>query len=130
MDIIIDYLCYYVHIGTMNIAETLKSLGQRLKARRIALGITQRDAADRSGVAYRTWRRMENHGKASIEDLYRAAIILRCENAMDDLFPMPVASSMDELLKAQKAQSLQSASVRHRVTSPRGNANVIESQSR
>ena len=46
---------------------------------------------------------MEAEGKASIEDLIRATIALRCEQGLGGLFPEPAASSMDELLKAQQA---------------------------
>ncbi|WP_254515821.1 helix-turn-helix domain-containing protein [Novosphingobium sp. G106] len=80
----------------------MASLGTRIKTRRVALGITQADAAARAGVAYRTWRRMEQEGKASIEDLARAAIALRCEEGLTSLFPPPAASSMDELLRQQQ----------------------------
>lgn len=66
------------------------------------MGITQAQAARRSGVSYSTWRRMETEGKASIEDLVRAALLLRCEQHLDLLFPPPRATSMDELLKQQK----------------------------
>lgn len=66
------------------------------------MGLTQKDAAERSGVAYRTWRRMEGEGKASIEDLVRAAIVLRCEHDLVKLFPEPVANNMDELLERQR----------------------------
>jgi DNA-binding XRE family transcriptional regulator len=51
----------------------MSTIGQRIKIRRLALSLTQKDAAERSGVAYRTWRRMEGEGKASIEDMVRAA---------------------------------------------------------
>ena len=44
-------------------SELLKSLAGRLKARRVALGWTQVEAARRAGVAYRTWRRLENEGQ-------------------------------------------------------------------
>ena len=81
--------------------ELQVGLGQRIKARRLGLGLTQRDAATRAGVAYRTWRRLEAEGYASIDDLVRAAIALRCEEGLEGLFPEPVAKSMDELLKAQ-----------------------------
>lgn len=84
------------------ITDQLSTIGQRIKVRRVALGLTQKAAAERSGVAYRTWRRMEGEGKASIEDLVRAAIALRCEQDMVRLFPEPAASSMDELLERQR----------------------------
>jgi transcriptional regulator with XRE-family HTH domain len=81
----------------------MSTIGQRIKIRRLALSLTQKDAAERSGVAYRTWRRMEGEGKASIEDMVRAAIVLRCEESLATLFPEPVASNMDELLERQRA---------------------------
>lgn len=66
------------------------------------MGITQAEAARRSGVSYSTWRRMETEGKASIEDMVRAALVLRCEHHLADLFPPPPAASMDALLKQQR----------------------------
>ena len=45
---------------------------------------------------------MEREGKASIEDLVRAAFVLRCEDGLAGLFPEPAASSMDELLRQQR----------------------------
>lgn len=85
------------------IADLLIHMGNQIRARRLVLNLTQADAAAKSGVAYRTWRRMEKEGSASIEDLIRAAIALRCEQGLDTLFPQPAANSMDELLKAQQA---------------------------
>ena len=89
----------------MNIPLTqrLTQIGSQLRSRRLAMGLTQAEAAGRAGVAYRTWRRMEKDASASIEDMVRAAIALRCEQAMTLLFPEPAASSMDELLARQKA---------------------------
>jgi transcriptional regulator with XRE-family HTH domain len=81
--------------------ELQAELGQRIRARRLGLGLPQRDAATRAGVAYRTWRRLETEGYASVEDLVKAAIALRCEEGLEGLFPAPVAKSMDELLAAQ-----------------------------
>ncbi|MDO8410643.1 MAG: helix-turn-helix transcriptional regulator [Phenylobacterium sp.] len=84
-------------------AELLKSLAARLKARRLALGWTQVEAARRAGVAYRTWRRLENEGQASLEDMVKAAVALRCDEGLEALFPLPAAASLDELLARQAA---------------------------
>ena len=84
------------------IFDSLAKLGGQIRTRRLAMGLTQADAAGRAGVAYRTWRRMEKDGSASIEDLVRAAIALRCELGLEALFPEPVASNMDDLLKRQR----------------------------
>ena len=84
------------------ISDLLSRTGEQIRTRRLAMGMTQADAAARAGVAYRTWRRMEKDCSASIEDLIRAAIALRCEQGLACLFPQPAASSMDELLKHQQ----------------------------
>ncbi len=94
--------------------EQVQALGQRIKARRLALGWTQADTAARAGVSYRTWRRLEAEGRASIEDLVRAAIALRCEQDLVALFPAPAARSMEELLARQ-----QTAPMRKRAPSQR-----------
>ncbi|MBY0283595.1 MAG: helix-turn-helix domain-containing protein [Sphingomonas sp.] len=96
--------------------ELAFALGQRIKARRLAMGFTQADAAARAGVAYRTWRRLESEGKASIEDLVRAAIALRCERDLAALFPEPAATSMDALLQQQRAAQV--AAPKRRLRAP------------
>lgn len=85
--------------------EIAIALGARIRARRLGLGWSQAGAADRAGVAYRTWRRMETEGKASIDDLIRAAIALRCEPDLEKLFPEPAATSMDALLERQQRET-------------------------
>ncbi len=82
--------------------ELAQRLGNRIRARRLQLGLTQVEAATRSGVAYRTWRRMEGDGKASIDDLMKAALVLRCEREVETLFPDLPAQNMDELLRRQR----------------------------
>jgi len=98
-------------------SEIVAGLGQRIRMRRVGLGWTQVDAAARAGVSYRTWRRMEGEGKASIEDLVRAAVALRCEQDLEALFPEPPAASMDELLRLQKAASAAAPKRRRRAPS-------------
>lgn len=83
--------------------EMAMALGQRIKRRRLGIGLTQANAASRAGVSYRTWRRLETEGKASIDDLIRAAVALRCEQDLKTLFPEPAATSMDALLHQQQA---------------------------
>ena len=100
--------------------ELAVTVGQRIKARRLGMGYTQADAAARAGVAYRTWRRLESEGKASIEDLVRAAIALRCERDLAALFPEPAATSMDALLQQQRAA--QAAAPKRRLRAPSSKA--------
>jgi transcriptional regulator with XRE-family HTH domain len=86
-------------------AELLVELGQAIRQRRIAQGWSQREASDRSGVPYRTWRRLEVDGEGSTKHLVQAAVALRCEDKLASLFPAPVAVSLDELLQRQLAEA-------------------------
>jgi transcriptional regulator with XRE-family HTH domain len=83
--------------------ELLHELGEAVRARRIAQGWSQGEAASRAGVGVRTWRRLEIDGQATIETLVNAAIALRCEEGLSQLFPAPAANSLDELLRRQEA---------------------------
>ena len=86
----------------LTLPDQLTGLGKRIKVRRLALDLTQQAAAAKAGVSHRTWRRMEAEGRASIEDLVRAAIALRCDEGIVALFPQVPATSMDELLAQQR----------------------------
>lgn len=99
----IDFLPKYVHMWPMlrTVPELLRDLGGQIRRRRLTLGWSQEEASRRSGVAYRTWRRLESEGAASIEDLVKAAVALRCEDGLAGLFPEPAAVSMDQLLQRQ-----------------------------
>ena len=83
-------------------SEISAEIGRKVQHRRLAMNLTQVDAASRAGVSYRTWRRLEAEGKASIDDLVRAAVALRCEQDLFSLFPELVASSMDALLEQNR----------------------------
>jgi transcriptional regulator with XRE-family HTH domain len=95
-------------------SELAAQLGARIRARRIAMNITQAEAAKRSGVSYATWRRLEASGRASIEDLARAALLLRCEGDLENLFPMPLATSINELIKSKTLKPVRQRARAHR----------------
>jgi transcriptional regulator with XRE-family HTH domain len=81
--------------------ELLHELGESIRVRRIGQGWSQHEAALRAGVGLRTWRRLETGGQATIDILVNAAIALRCEEGLSQLFPAPAASSLDDLLARQ-----------------------------
>mgnify|MGYP000907648051 FL=1 len=83
-------------------AELLSDLGEAIRARRVAFNYSQQEAARRAGIGVRTLRRMEAEGQGTIESLINVAIALRCEDGFGDLFPLPPARSMDELLQQQR----------------------------
>jgi len=83
--------------------ELAHELADRIRVRRAAMNWSQEEAAKRAGIAYRTWRRLETESKASIEDLVKAAIALRCEDGLSLLFPEPAAANLEDLLRRQAA---------------------------
>jgi transcriptional regulator with XRE-family HTH domain len=85
--------------------ELLHELGAAIRARRIGQRWSQEEAAVRAGMGVRTWRRMETSGQATIETLVNAAIALRCEQGLAQLFPAPAARGLDELLARQAAEA-------------------------
>lgn len=85
------------------VPEILTELGSAIRNRRLAQGLSQEQAATRAGLGLRTWRRLERDGHATTATLVNAAVVLRCEHTLEGLFPLPAASSLDELLKQQAA---------------------------
>jgi transcriptional regulator with XRE-family HTH domain len=85
--------------------ELRQDLGQAIRARRLGQRLSQEEAAKRAGMSLSTWRRMEAYGPSSVEHLVDAAITLRCEEGLSQLFPPPAASSLDELLQRQAAMA-------------------------
>jgi transcriptional regulator with XRE-family HTH domain len=100
--------------------ELRHELGRAVRDRRIAQGLSQLEISERSGVAPRTWKRLEGQGEGSLRHLIQAMIALRCEDNLALLFPAPAAASMDELLARQAAR----ATPKQRVRAPRARAGV------
>lgn len=94
--------------------EMLLELGEAIRQRRVAQGLSQEDAAKRAGMSLSSWKRMEVR-PSSVDHLIGAAITLRCEDGISALFPPPAASSMDELLQRQAA----AANIKRRLRAPR-----------
>jgi transcriptional regulator with XRE-family HTH domain len=90
-------------------------LGEAIRARRIAQGWSQVDAAMRAGLGLSTWKRMETKGPGTVENLISAAIALSCEEGIARLFPNPAAPSLD----APSERQVAAAKPRQRVSRPR-----------
>ncbi|WP_380784286.1 helix-turn-helix domain-containing protein [Sphingomonas sp. R86520] len=73
LGVLIDHIWSWLK----TLSEIQHMLANRLRASRIAMGWTQQAAAQRATIAYRTWQRLENEGKASFEDVIQSAVALR-----------------------------------------------------
>lgn len=72
-------------------------LAGRVKALRLDRGWSQRETAERAGLALATYRRFERTGRISLERLLKLAAILDARAGFDQLFALPRARSLNEL---------------------------------
>jgi len=100
--------------------ELMQELRQAVRSRRIGYQLSQEDAAKRAGMSLSTWKRMEANGPSSVEHIINAAITLRCEDGLGQLFPPLAASNLDELLERQAAE----AKKKNRKRAPRRKASL------
>lgn len=89
----------------------LAELGRRLARRRLDLGVTQSDAAERAGIGKRTLERIEAGGDTQMLTLIRLLNALELVEGLNGLVPEPGPRPMD-LLKL-KGKERRRASARH-----------------
>ncbi|MBN2293759.1 MAG: helix-turn-helix domain-containing protein [Pirellulales bacterium] len=83
--------------------QALSELAARITQRRIELGLTQAEAAQRAGVGKRTIERIEAGGDTQLSTLIRLLRILDLSDRLDLLIPESTVSPM-EMLKRQSAR--------------------------
>nr|WP_316654933.1 helix-turn-helix transcriptional regulator [uncultured Gellertiella sp.] len=69
-----------------------------MKRRRIEHGLTQRELAERSNVAYGSLRLFEESGKISLESLAKIAFALEAEAEFEALFPGRPPQVIDDII--------------------------------
>jgi hypothetical protein len=83
-----------------------RKLADHVRARRLALDLTQEGLATRSGVPLATLRKFEQKGTISLEAFLKLLMVVGgMEDMVDALEPQASPfSSIDDVLKADKAQ--------------------------
>ena len=81
-----------LNVITLNIA-------QAVKARRLELNLTQKAFSKRAGVGYDAYRKFENTGEITLQNLVLCAIALDDTEGFLNLFTRKSYENMDELLK-------------------------------
>ena len=92
----------------------LKQVARRAVARRLAVGWTRDELAQRSGVAVDTLKRFEQTGQVSLERLLKIALALDALHEFGALFPEPPATSLAALEAQVAARGRQRARSRGR----------------
>ena len=89
-----------VYLRTVQEVQT--GIAGRFKARRLAMNLTQRELAARSGVTWSSLKRFEREGLIALDSLLNLAFVLDCLDDFDKLAvesqPVPTAQSLDALL--------------------------------
>lgn len=94
-------------MSLMTAAKAQEKLARNVKARRLALGLTQSGLASRSGVPLGTLRKFERTGAASIETLFKLLMVVGGLERMVDASASEQGefSSIDEVLDADRKPS-------------------------
>lgn len=85
--------------------QTLEGVGTRARERRLALGLTQEQLAERSGVSVATLRNFEHRGKATLKTAVEVARALDCDEDFNALFSRPAYRSIDDVIERAKRAS-------------------------
>ena len=96
---------------TLNLAptgEVLQTLGQRVRAQRLAQGMPQRELAQMANLSLGALRKLESSGRSSLETLVRAVQALGLVNELEDLFVLE-RQSIAQMEKAEAANQRQRA---------------------
>lgn len=99
--------------------EVGQEIAGRFKARRLAMNLTQRELAERSGMTWSSLKRFEREGLIALDSLLRIALVLECLDDFDLLaaesWPVQTAPSLDDLLAAPRLRRKASGSKGRRV---------------
>jgi len=108
-----------VYLKTVQEVQT--GIAARFKARRLAMNLTQRELAARSGVTWASLKRFERQGLIALESLLKLAVVLECLDDFDALAAesqlIPAAQSLDALLATPPS--------RRRATGRKGRAHGV-----
>lgn len=85
-----------------------RTLGERVRALRLARNLSQQELADMGGVSLSTVRRLEASGQGSVLLLVQVALALGAADGLQELFALP-ARTIAELDAATQATQRQRA---------------------
>ena len=103
------------------VQEVQRGIAGRYRNRRLAMNLTQRELAARSGVTWSSLKRFEREGLIALDSLLNLALVLDCLDDFDKLAvegqPISAAKSLDTLLATP--------TFRRRATGRKGRSNGV-----
>jgi transcriptional regulator with XRE-family HTH domain len=103
------------------VQEVQAGIAGRFKARRLAMNLTQRELAARSGVTFSSLKRFEREGLIALDSLLNLALVLNCLDDFDKLATESPASSAAQSLDALLATPVR----RKRATGRKGHSHGV-----
>jgi transcriptional regulator with XRE-family HTH domain len=86
------------------VQEVQAGIAGRFKARRLAMNLTQRELAARSGVTFSSLKRFERKGLIALDSLLNLAFVLNCLEDFDKLAAESPSISANQSLDALLAK--------------------------
>lgn len=83
--------------------EIRADLGRRLRAQRLAQGLSQADLAKRAAIGLATVQRIERSGESTLENFVRAVMGLGLADELQSLFAIKIRS-IAQLERTEKAK--------------------------
>lgn len=78
-----------------------KKLSHKFKALRLFRELKRVSLAQQSGVSEASIKRFESTGEISLKSLLRLAQVLECLDTFEQIFQLPIASSLEEIEKRE-----------------------------
>jgi len=90
-----------ISISITTSQEMQQKIAQKVRAKRLALDLSQLSLAEKSGVSYGVLKKFERTGQISLESLLKLALALGAMDDFNTLFPdkPELALSLDELIE-------------------------------
>lgn len=98
-----------LQIDEFNPRVIAEKLSKRMRKKRIALNITQKVLADKSGISLGSIKRFEHKHEISLKHLLQIALILGSLDEFHTLFPEHSYQSIDDIIRQKKVTERQRA---------------------
>lgn len=94
-------------ISLISLSKAQLKLAENIRARRLAMELTQEDMSQRSGVPLATLRKFEQKGAISIESFLKLLMVIGGIEDIIDVLKLPTVNftSIDEVLKSTDTKS-------------------------
>lgn len=94
-------------VSLLTVSKAQQMVAGHIRARRLAMGLTQEGLATRSGVSLPSLRKFEQKGLISLESFLRLLMVLNAiERVVEATSPEQTEfTSIDEILRAEKKRT-------------------------